>query len=209
MRFHPLLAAPLVLAACADSPAPAGGSTTDAPGSTGAPEGSSTTEPAEAESSTTALASTGQADGSSSTGPASLQPIALERDWVDALGGPWLGPVTGTPMGDLPQFYWEFAWTADDAMVGVADNGMGFRFELAFVEVDGQWTMTETGTLPGNMTQSYVLHPVEQEGARVRFEVLDRPGFLQVDVEPTDSAFGMDVLLRGEGHGSFDLARPG
>ena len=131
----------------------------------------------------------------------------LDRAWIETLAGPWRGPVRGTPIGDLPDFFWEFAWTEDDAMVAVADNGMGFRFEFVFAEVEDQWTLTETGTLPGGMTQSYVLHPVSQDGARVRFEVLERPGYLEVDIQPTPTDFDMAVSLRGEAHGVFDLAR--
>ena len=137
-----------------------------------------------------------------------MQPLELDRAWVEGLEGAWLGPVRGTPLGDLPQFFWEFEWTQADALVGVADSGMGFRFEFEFAQQDGQWTLIETGTLPGNNKQSYELHPVAREGDLVRFEVLDQPGYLQVDLLPGEGSFEMAVFVRGEAHGTFDLAHP-
>jgi|GEM_PF-2043063 len=202
MRFTALVFTAGLLTACANDPDVPSAGSTSTPGSTSEVASSDATGESGTEDSSTE-------DASSSSGEPGLEPIALDEGWVQSLHGAWLGPVTDTPMGDLPQFYWEFEWTDEDALVGVADSGMGFRFELEFAEQDGQWTMTETGTLPGNLTQSYVLHPVAREGARVRFEVLERPGFLQVDLEPGPDTFDMVVLLRGEPHGAFDLGRPG
>lgn len=171
----------------------------------GRSESSSTGTPG---ASTGDTSTTDGADASSSSGDVALQPIALERDWVAGLEGAWLGPVAGTPLGDLPQFYWEFAWTQDDALLGIADSGMGFRFEFEFAQDDGQWTLLETGTLPGGMTQSSELHPVSREGDLVRFEVLDQPGYLQVDILPEEGSFEMAVFVRGAAHGSFALSHP-
>jgi len=78
---------------------------------------------------------------------------------------------------------------------------MGFRIEFEFAEQDGQWMLVETGTLPGGMSQSYSLHPVSREGDLVRFEVLDQPGYLQVDILPAEDSFEMAVFVRGEAHG--------
>lgn len=207
MRFSSLLAASLLLAGCADSPStPAEGSTSDVPASTGAAAESSTGS--SAATTTGAGDSTGVADASS-TGAAPLEPIALDRDWVESIAGPWLGPVTGTPIGDLPQFFLDFAWNDDDALVAVADDGKGFRLEFTFSERDGQWIFTELGELPGGLVQTQDLHPVEREGDRVRFEVLDRPGYLTVEIEPSTTDFEMAVQVRGNGHGTFSLARPG
>ncbi len=209
MRFSPLLLASLLFIACADSPStPAAGSTSDTPGSTGAAaESSSTTSPEGASSSSTT--SGGAAEGSSSTGADALEPIELDRVWVERIEGPWLGPVTGTPMGDIPQFFLDFAWNDGDALVAVADNGRGFRLEFSFAERDGQWIFTELGELPGGFLQTYDLHPVERTGDRVRFEVLEQPGYLSVEIEATDDAFEMAVQVRGNGHGTFSMARPG
>lgn len=203
MRTASFFVLPL-LAACSDTTP----GTTEPPGSTGSTgvvQGSSETTVATPAEGSDGSTSDGSAESSGEAEP--LEPIALDQAWVDTVQGPWLGPVHGTPMGDLPQFFLDFVWN-DDALVAVTDNGMGFRIELSFAQTDGQWTLTETGTLPGNFTQSYELHPVAREGDRVTFEVLDRPGYLRVDVEPTASAFEMVVLLRGEGHGTFELARP-
>lgn len=208
MRYSPLLTASLLLVACADSPStPAAGSTTDAPGSTAAPEESGTsTSPEDGSSSGTTRGEV--ADGSSSTGTEPLEPIALDRAWVDRIAGPWLGPVTGTPMGDIPQFFLDFAWNDGEELVAVADNGRGFRLEFTFSERDGQWIFTELGELPGGLVQTYDLHPVEREGDRVRFEVLEQPGYLSVEIEATDGEFEMAVQVRGNGHGTFSMARP-
>lgn len=209
MRFSPLLVGSLLFVACADSPStPAAGSTTDTPGSTGATaESGSTTSPEDASSSSSS--SGGVAEGSSSTGTETLEPIELDRAWVERIAGPWLGPVAGTPMGDIPQFFLDFAWSDGDALVAVADNGKGFRLEFTFSERDGQWVFTELGELPGGLVQTYDLHPVEREGDRVRFEVLEQPGYLSVEVEATADAFEMAVQVRGNGHGTFSMARPG
>lgn len=196
-------------AACASDPAPtaSGSSTseTSGPAATGSEGDGSTNQGSTSQRETTGA----EEDASSSTGAQPLQALDLDRAWVAGLEGAWLGPVRGTPLGDLPQFFWEFAWTESDTLVGIADSGMGFRFEFEFAREDGRWTLVETGTLPGNMTQTYVLHPVAREGDVVRFEVLDRPGFLQVDILPGEGTFEMAVFLRGEAHGSFDLAQPG
>ena len=207
MRFSSLLLASLLVAGCADSPStPAAGTTTDAPGSSGAPaESSSSSTSAGGES----VSSGDAVEGSSSTGTEALEPIDLDRAWVERVAGPWLGPVTGTPMGDLPQFFLDFAWNDDDALVAVADNGKGFRLEFTFSERGGQWIFTELGELPGGLVQTYDLHPVEREGDRVRFEVLEQPGYLAVEIEPSDTAFEMVVQVRGNGHGTFSMARPG
>ncbi len=209
MTLRSLVSASVLLCAgCATDPAPpAHGSTSGDPSdpAMSGPEVSSSGAPG----STSGEASTEDAaEVSSSSGDPALQPIELDREWVEGLEGAWLGPVSGTPLGNLPQFFWEFAWTQDDALVGVADGGMGFRFEFEFAEQDGQWTLIETGTLPGNMTQSYVLHPVARDGDLVRFEVLDQPGYLQVDILPGEGSFEMAVFVRGEAHGVFDLGHP-
>ncbi len=60
----------------------------------------------------------------------------------------------------------------------------------------------------GGFTQSYTLHPVAQQGERVRFEVLDRPGFLFVEMAVDGGTLGIEVLLRDEPHGTFELTRP-
>jgi len=203
-----LVAAALLTLGCASDPTPTAQVSTsgESSGSAGGGSGSSSSGSV---GSTSAGESTGDvAETSSSSGGGALEPIELDRAWVTGLEGAWLGPVAGTPLGDLPQFYWEFAWTDADALLGVADNGMGFRVEFEFAERDGQWTLVETGTLPGNNTQSYVLHPVSREGDLVRFEVLDQPGYLQVDILPGDGSFEMAVFVRGEAHGTFDLAHP-
>lgn len=210
MPLYPRLTVAVLLAtACATDPAStAEGSTSG--GSTGSPLTSS----GESSSSAPGSASSGESTdaqedaSSSSTGAEPLQPVELDRAWVEGLEGAWLGPVLGTPLGDLPQFYWEFAWTEADALVGMADSGMGFRVEFEFAQTDGQWTLTETGTAPGNQTQTYVLHPVAREGDVVRFEVLDQPGVLQVDILPGQGTFEMAVFVRGAAHGTFDLTHP-
>lgn len=205
MRFSPLLVASLLFVGCADSPStPARGATTDTPGSTGARSEVSTSTSAEDGSSGQVVA-----DGSSSARSDAPEPIDLDRAWVERVAGPWLGPVRGTPLGDLPQFFLDFAWNDDDALVAVADNGKGFRLEFTFSERDGQWVFTELGELPGGLVQTYDLHPVERDGDRVRFEVLEQPGYLSVEIEPTDRAFEMAVKVRGNGHGTFSLTRPG
>lgn len=210
MRFSPLLAASLLFCACADdaSTPVAAGSTSDAPASTGPAAGSSSGSVADS-STDEGSSSTSGADDSTSTGPAILEPIALERAWVERVRGAWLGPVSGTPIGDLPQFFLDFAWTDDDALMAVADNGEGFRLEFTFSEREGQWIFTELGELPGGFVQTQDLHPVEREGDRVRFEVIDRPGYLSVEIEPTDATFHMAVQVRGNEHGTFELARQG
>lgn len=211
MQFSSRLAVAILLAtACASDPAPtAEGSTSG--GSTGPEQTSSGESSSSAPASSSGGESTdAQEDASSSsTGAEPLQPLELDRAWVAGLEGAWLGPVLGTPLGDLPQFYWEFAWTEADALVGMADSGMGFRVEFEFAQKDGQWTLTETGTAPGNQTQTYVLHPVAREGDVVRFEVLDQPGYLQVDILPGEGTFEMAVFVRGAAHGTFDLTHPG
>jgi len=209
MKFSSFFAVAALLAVgCATNPAPkedgaTSGETTGPVASSSESSGSGTP------GSTSREASTGDgADASSSSGAEALQPIELDRSWVEGLQGAWLGPVTGTPLGDLPQFYWEFAWTDADSLLGVADNGMGFRIEFEFAELDGQWMLVETGTLPGGMSQSYSLHPVSREGDLVRFEVLDQPGYLQLDILPAEGSFEMAVFVRGQAHGTFDLSHP-
>ncbi|MCR9164503.1 MAG: hypothetical protein ACE37F_07390 [Nannocystaceae bacterium] len=215
MHWSSLLAVSLLLCGCAESTStPSSGSTSDTPGSTGLPDSpdpsdsmatSSSTEPATAEGSSTTEAG----DGGSSTGPAAPQPIELDRAWVEGVEGPWLGPVTGTPIGDLPEFFLDFGWTEEDALVAVADNGKGFRLEFTFSQRDGQWIFTELGELPGGFVQTQDLHPVQRDGDRVRFEVIDQPGYLSVEIEPTQTSFEMAVVVRGSDHGRFSLARPG
>ncbi len=209
MKFASFLAAAASLTVgCASDPAPiAQGSTSgETSGSAASSSGGSSSGSV---GSTSGGESTGEgAEASSSSGSGALQPLELDRAWVTGLEGAWLGPVVGTPLGDLRQFYWEFAWTDADALLGVADNGMGFRFEFEFAQREGQWMLVETGTLPGDMTQSYALHPVSRDGDLVRFEVLDQPGYLQVDILPSEGSFEMAVFVRGEAHGTFDLAHP-
>ncbi len=209
MRFSSLLAVSLLLAACSeDASSPGAGSTSDEPGSTGTAADASTGA-ASSSTSQAGTSSTGAAAESSSTGPDALEPIALDRAWVDSVAGPWLGSVSGTPIGDLPQFFLDFAWTDEDVLMAVADNGEGFRLEFSFSEQDGAWVFTELGELPGGFVQTQDLRPVEREGDRVRFEVIDRPGYLSVEIEPTSTDFEMAVQVRGNDHGTFTLARPG
>ncbi|MGH1345191.1 MAG: hypothetical protein ACRBN8_26755 [Nannocystales bacterium] len=208
--YSSVLVGVLFLAGCAsESPTTGQGGTSGGTEGLGTDVAQSSSSPGSQEDSSP-NGSTGEgADASSGSGDSGLETIELDRGWVAELEGAWLGPVAGTPLGDLPQFYWEFAWTDTDALVGVADSGMGFRFEFEFAEHDGQWTLLETGTLPGDITQSYELHPVSREGDLVRFEVLDQPGYLQVDILPGEGRFDMAVFVRGEPHGTFDLAHPG
>ncbi|MBV1861115.1 MAG: hypothetical protein KUG77_22045 [Nannocystaceae bacterium] len=214
MQFSRFLAAALLFAtACASDSAPTGrgsstGESTGPLGASSESSGSAGSISGAPQPTTEGEGTDAGADTSSSSGGAATQPIELDRGWVEGLEGAWLGPVSGTPLGDLPQFYWEFAWTKDDVLLGVADSGMGFRFEFEFAQHDGQWTLLETGTLPGDMTQSYELHPVARDGDLVRFEVLDQPGYLRVDILPGEGSFEMAVFVHGEAHGTFDLAHP-
>ncbi len=112
-------------------------------------------------------------------------------------------------MGTTPQFDWAFSWDEAGDLVAVVDNGMmGFLFEFRFARDDGQWTVVETGAMPGGGEQSYTQHPVDQDGARVHFELLDRPGFLSVDMGGTGETLGIRVPLRGVPDATFDLAPP-
>ncbi len=205
-RFSLLVGTLCMTPACAPGPAnPADGSTTTT--SSSSPGPSSTQAASESSSSgDTAGETRGGADTSGSSGVVPLAPIPLQAVWLETLAGPWVGSVADTPMGTIPQFGWAFEWDEAGDLVAVADNGMGFRFEFRFAQDDGQWTLVETGAMPGGFEQSYTLHPVDQDGARVRFELLDRPGFLSVEMGVIGETLGIDVLLRGEPHATFDLA---
>lgn len=143
-----------------------------------------------------------------SSGDASLEPIALETSWLDAMAGPWLGPVPTTPYGPLPQFFMEFAWEEDGSLHTFVDNEDNGSFDFRFVEQDGQWVFIESGTLPGGATQTYTLHPIAQEGSRVRFVYLPMPAFLAVEIDLAEG-LAMDVAVLGSEHAAFDLQRPG
>ncbi|MEM6295035.1 MAG: hypothetical protein AAGA54_27430 [Myxococcota bacterium] len=209
MRPLSLLAASFLVFACADEPStPAASSSSGAAASTGALPGSSTDATGDPGSAEASSDGSGAPEGSSSSGDAALEPITLEGDWVESVAGPWLGSVTGTPIGDLPQFFLDFTWNDDGVLKAVADNGEGFRLEFSFEEREGGWVFTELGELPGGFVQTQDLRPVERDGDRVRFEVLERPGYLLVEIEPTPSSFEMAVQVRGRDHGTFTLARP-
>lgn len=159
---------------------------------------------------TTTEPSSSSGAAASSSGGSTLTPIALQPDWLQGMEGAWLGPVRASPQGPIPQFFLDFVWEDDGSLHAAVDNGEGFGFDFRFVEdEDGQWIFVEQGTLPGGLTQTYTLHPVEQDGARVRFDYLAMPGFLAVEIDLADERFVMDVAVLGSEHAAFDLARPG
>lgn len=200
VSFASVLAAVLATSACAhDSDgteplAPPSGSTGAVADSDGASEG---TDPD----------STGSASGSS--GEVGPTPVALERAWVESIEGPWLGPVSDTPAGDIPQFFLDFTWQDDGSLHALADDGEGSSFEFRFVEAGDSWTFDETGSLPGGLVQSHTMVPVQVEGNRVRWVSVDAPGVLEVELEVDEQRFQMDVSVLGMSHAAFDLTRPG
>ncbi len=201
----------IVLPLCACPSASDSGSG-PAGGSTAAEVDSASASTSHSGSSTT-LSPTETSDPDSvDTGPSTTDEapvsIQLEAEWLDALAGPWLGPVTDTPGGDIPQFFMEFAWESDGSLHTFVDDGAGATFDFTFAQEDDQWVFVESGTLPGGLTQTYTLHPVEQTGTRVRFEYLAAPNFLAVEIDLAQERFVMDVELMGNKHAAFDLGRP-
>ena len=189
---------------CADDPAP---ETADASG-----DSTATTSPAASsgdveDDSTGTPGPDSTAGADSSGGDPNGEPIDLDTEWLDQIAGPWLGPVEETPIGPIPQFFLDFAWEGDGSLHAYVDSGDGASFDFRFFQEDGQWLFFEEGTLPGGLAQSYTLHPVWQDGSRVRFVTLPMPEYLTVEIEVDDRRFIMDVSVMGHDHAVFNLER--
>lgn len=129
-------------------------------------------------------------------------------DWVAAGEGSWVGTARQTPLGDIP-FAITLGATADGAE-GTAANGYGFSLTFDYaVDADGDWTLTETGTLPGGVTQTQVLAPVSRDGDRVVWRSAPDPEYLEVVADHTGDALVLEAMVRGETHAVLDLARAG
>ncbi|MEM7154133.1 MAG: hypothetical protein AAF799_14885 [Myxococcota bacterium] len=191
---------------CADDPAPE--NSVDASGDTAAqpPASSGDVEPGSTSDADPSADATAGAD--STGGNNDNEPIELSTEWLDQVAGAWLGPVEDTPIGLIPQFFLEFAWEADGSLHAFVDDGKGSSFDFRFLQEDGQWVFFEEGTLPGGLVQAHTLHPVWQEGSRVRFVTLPMPGYLVVEIDVDDQNFEMDVSVLGNDHAVFDLERP-
>lgn len=150
----------------------------------------------------------GTDDASTGDDAGQTQPIDLPEGWLDAVEGRWLGSVTETPIGGIPQFFIDYERMDDGSLHALIDNGEGFAFEFHFrQDDDDRWELFEEGQLPGGFIQSYVLHPVEAEDGRVRFVTLEAPEFLQVDIDVSATTYDMQVRLMEEPHAQFELTR--
>ncbi len=106
-----------------------------------------------------------------------------------------------------PAVLLDFAWEGDGSLHTYVDDGQGASFDFRFFQEDGQWVFFEEGTLPGGLTQSYELVPVEVNGNRVRWVTPMAPDYLAVEIEVDDERFQMDVSVLGRSHAAFDLSR--
>ncbi len=134
--------------------------------------------------------------------------IQVEAAWVMGAAGAWLGEVRETPVGTLEVFPLDFAYEDDGSLHAHSafpdDSGY---FDFRFREQDETWVLDEEGKFPGGLLQSYTLHPVEQEGERVRYEYLDMPGYIVVDVVIGTDSLLITAQVKGELHAVFDLKR--
>lgn len=127
-------------------------------------------------------------------------------DWVAAGVGTWTGRARETPVGDMA-FRIQFEAT-DAGLSGTTANGAGFSLSFTYaVDNAGAWTLTETGTLPGDFTQTQVLAPVSRDGARVVWRSVADPDYLEVVVDHAGDTLVMEANVRGETHAVLDLAR--
>lgn len=134
--------------------------------------------------------------------------IEIDATWVMGAEGAWLGHISDTPYGTLDDFPLDFIHEEDGSLHARTSFGddTGY-FDFRFREQDGTWVLDEEGKFPGGLLQSYTLHPVEQANERVRFETLEMPGFILVDVIIEAESLVITAQVNGELHATFDLQR--
>lgn len=132
---------------------------------------------------------------------------SVDDAFIGSLAGGWAGRENTTPFGRM-DFALVFEWQGDGSLLAFTPMNEGTFIELRFAkDASGAWLLHERAALEGMGEQRYTLHPVAAEGAMRRWDYLEKPGFLTVDVAATASALHMKVLLRGADHVIFDLAR--
>jgi len=131
---------------------------------------------------------------------------AFDPGWL--VGGTWVAHVSETPFGEMP-FVFDFRRQPDGtihAHTGDDEQYVDLRFRRG---TDGTWSLDERAAFPGLGVQGYTLRPMPAATKDTQeWHVEGKPDFLTIRVTRTgDDAMTFAVLLRGQPHVRFELAR--